>query len=433
MRLLRLAIGVLLCAGSATIAAAPAAAQDDAATDLRVTLSRLLGEHAFLTLEVVRTGAGDSPEADAAAGALDANTVDVVASIEGIYGTDAAEAFGQLWRDHIGFLVDYARAKAAGDQAAAELAADQLDRYVAEFSTVVATDIPTLPEEAVSGLIDEHVQQLQHVADLEASDYGDAYRLIRATYHHMFEVGETLALGIAVRFPDRFDVQSSAFSPATDVRADLDRLFGEHTYLAAIAMRAELAEAPDAASASQALTQNGADLTALIERLYGATAADSFGALWDSHLDAYLAYVAALAADDDDARHAALDALAAYRTDLSAFIADANPNVSGADLEAMLGEHTGLLEAQADQYAEGDFASAYETGREAYRHSGQMSASLARAITDQFPERFPDTALPESGAARDLSAILLMIFGVATSEARRWRRRRLNGRGHHPG
>jgi hypothetical protein len=417
------AAGGLVAAVLAFAGTAPVGAQDRSAAELRVTLTRLLGEHAFLTLDVVRTGAGVGDESAAAAAALDENTAELVAAIEDIYGGEAGDAFGELWRAHIGYVIDYARASAEGDSDAAALAAEQLDRYVADFSGLVATAIPELSQDAVTGLIREHVQQLEHVADIGASAYEEAYHSIRHTYRHMYTIGDALAHGTAARFPERFPGQAVAFGPAADIRITLDRLFGEHTYLSALAMRAAFASATDAPSASEALRENGSELTGVIADVYGATAGEAFGALWQSHIDDYLAYVEALRSGDDEEQVTALADLEDDRGQLSAFVANANPLVTRDDLEALLQEHNDLLVEQADEFAGGDYAAAYEVGRAAYLHSSHMGEALGAAIAGQFPDRFPNTAVsapPDGEVSSGLAAILILALAVVIFQS--WRR-----------
>jgi hypothetical protein len=390
---LAIVVAAVCIAASAALVGAQDEAADPPATQLRVALDRLLAEHAFLSMEVMRTGTTGGRAFTAAADALDENTQEIVSAIEGIYGADAGEAFGQQWRNHIAFLIDYARALSEGDRPAADLADQQLDRYVADFSALLSTAIPELPEAAVSGLIDEHVQQLEHVAAFESAQFGDAYPAIRDTYLHMFTVGDALATGIIAQFPDRFPGHDNAFSPATDLRIALDRLLGEHTYLAALAMRAHLTGARDAEEAAAALGENSAELETTITDIYGAPAGTAFGGLWESHVTSYVDYVAGLEAGDADAQEEALTALAEYWDSFSAFLAEANPYVSAAELQSHIRQHTDLLVRQAEQYAAGDYAEAYQTGREAFAHTGELSASLAGAIADQLPDRFA-RALP---------------------------------------
>ncbi|MGH2380031.1 MAG: copper amine oxidase N-terminal domain-containing protein [Candidatus Limnocylindria bacterium] len=389
----------LILALAAAMFATPVVAQDEPPTDapataLRIALDRALGEHAFLLGEVIRSGIADAPDFTAAADTLDANSGDVIGAITEVYGAEAGEAFGEQWRNHVAYIVDYGRALGDGDEDAAQLAAEQLDRYVTDFSGFLADALPALPRDAVEGLIGEHVQQLEHVASFDEQDFGGAYGAIRETYAHMFAVGDGLAIGIVSLYPDRFTGREAAFSPATDLRVTLDRLLGEHSYLAALAMRAVLRDAADVPSAAEALAANSDELRDTIELIYGTAAGDAFAELWSIHVDAYVAYVTAIAADDAAAADLAIDELAEYQADFSAYVAEANPFLSGEAFEMLIATHTDHLVAQADAYATGDYAASYEVGREAYAHTGELSASLAGAIADQFPMRFPDAALP---------------------------------------
>jgi hypothetical protein len=387
---------LLLLAGIAGPSRTVAVDEADApATTLRVGLDRLLAEHAFLSMEVVRSVIADMPDFEAASEVLEENTAEIIAAIEDVYGAEAGAAFGEQWRNHIGYLVDYARAAADGDAEAAQLASDQLDRYVADFSALLAEAMPVLPEATVEHLIDEHVRQLEHVAAFDASDFGQAYPAIRETYRHMFEIGDGLAVGIVTAFPGRFPGRDQAFSPATDLRVTLDRLLGEHTYLAALGMRATLNDAADLASAANALAENSAELQAAIAGIYGDSAGDAFGSLWSSHVSSYFAYVGGLAGGDSTATDAALERLGDYRRDFSAFVADANPFLPETALLGLIEMHTDHLVQQADAYAAGDYAASHHLAREAYAHTAELSSSLAAAIRDQFPQRFPDAAMAE--------------------------------------
>ncbi len=80
------------------------------AADLRVTLDELLGEHALLAMFATQKGYDGAPDFEAIAGALDQNGVDLSEAIGSVYGDEAGTKFldgGLLWRDHIGFFVDY--------------------------------------------------------------------------------------------------------------------------------------------------------------------------------------------------------------------------------------------------------------------------------------------------------------------------------------
>jgi hypothetical protein len=419
---------LLVLALAAAMLATPVVAQEEQppdapATALRVALDRALGEHAFLLGEVVRSGITAGPDFDAAADALDQNSDDIVGAMTDVYGPEAGEAFEEQWRNHVAYVVDYGRALAEGDTDAAHLASVQLDRYVTDFGRFLAEAMPALPPDTVEGLIGEHVQQLEHVASFEEADFHSAYTAIRATYAHMFAVGDGLTIGIVSLFPDRFTGRFAAFSPATDLRVRLDRQLGEHSYLAALAMRAALRGAGDAQGAIDALDGNSADLRATIAEVYGAEAGDAFAGLWEDHVTAYVAYVGALASDDEAAADA-LAALAEYRTAFSAYVAGANPFLSRSAFEALIGDHTEHLVEQADAYAAGDYEASYALGREAYAHAGELARSLAGAIADQFPRQFPDTAGAQPAPPIALVGAALLGAGLLLAGVRGRRRLR---------
>jgi len=409
-------------AAAATLAA-PVVAQEEPepdapATALRVAIDRALGEHAFLLGEVVRSGIANGPDFDAAAAALEENSADVIGAIEDVYGAAAGEAFGEQWRNHVAYIVDYGRALGDGDADAAQLASDQLDRYVTDFSGFLADALPALPPDAVEGLIGEHVRQLEHVASLDMADFGGAYGAIRETYEHMFAVGDGLAIGIVSRYPDRFTGRVVAFSPATDLRVTLDRLLGEYSYLSALATRAVLRGASDdAQSAADAVAANSEGLRATIAEVYGSEVGDAFAGLWGSHVATYFAYVDAVANGDEAAADTAIAQLRTHQMDVSAYVAEANPFLSSDALESLLAEHTEHLIAQADAYAAGDYDAAFALGREAYAQTGELSTTLAGAIADQFPQRFPDAAVPQPTAPIGLLGVGLLAASVVLAAA----------------
>jgi hypothetical protein len=373
------------------------------AVQLRLALDRALGEHAFLSIEAMRTGIVGGPEFEVAGQFLEANTVEIIGLVEAAYGADAAKAFAEQWRNHIAYLVDYTRAVAEGDTDARDLASAQLQTYTRDFSAFLVAANPTLPADAIEGLIQEHVQQLEQIGSFAAEGFEDAYPSIRQTYAHMFMVGDGLANGITARFSEQFPGRNTAFSPALNLRLSLDRLLGEHTYLAAIAMRAGLTDAPDFEAAAEALDANSADLAAQITQIYGKDAGDAFDELWRSHTRFYLDYVEASADGNAAAKTQALEGLREYREQFSSFLAGANPFLDRAGLAALLRGHTSHLVAQVSRYLNDDFEGAYEALREAYHHTESLAAGLAGAIADQFPLIYPDTAVatsPPSGAPR---------------------------------
>jgi hypothetical protein len=367
------------------------------AAQLRAGLDRVLSEHAFLLAEAMRAGLSDNPSFAAAGAALEVNSQELEQLISGVYGRDPGRAFGETWREHVAYLIDYTRALAGDDAAAQDLAQRQLHDYATELASLLESVNPNLPAAAVEQLVGEHVQQLEGIAAFNTGQFDEAYPAIRQTYSHMFAIGDALSEAIALQFPAEFEGKSLAFSPAVDLRITLDRLLGEHTMLAVTVTRASLSGDADAEAARMALASNTADLTAAVADIYGAAAARAFDRLWNAHTNAYVRYVRGTIDDAPRARQAALDDLVAYRDDFSAFLADANPQLSATDLRSMLAHHTEQLIDQVDAFAAEDYDSAYAVSREAFAHAFVLGDALSLAIAAQFPDRYPDVALAPPG------------------------------------
>jgi len=407
----------LLATGLAMPVAANESAEQAPATQIRVALDRVLAEHAFLIVQVMRTGLTPGPEFNAAADTLDANTNDLVAAIKSVYGEAAGTAFAEQWRNHIAFLVDYARALSKQDKSAAKLADSQLHQYVVTFSTILAGAVH-LPEAAVEGLIREHVEQLEQIAGFQASRFGEAYPGILMTYQHMFMIGDALATAIVEQSPHRFPGRQFAFSAAIDLRIKLDRLFGAQTELAALAMRAKVNGAADLAASRAAVNEATHDLTATISSVYGGAVDASAEAEWQKFGDLYLAYVTAKKTGDAAAQSTAAQNLQQYGTALADFLARVNPRLSTATLSQLISAHTSDLVKEADQYVSGSYAAAYATQRGAFARSGVLSAFVADGIASQFPDRFPDTAFapaqigPQTWPGLQLIGLMLLVVAA---------------------
>jgi hypothetical protein len=413
-------LAATICGLLVAAATMPVAAQESAdqapATQIRVALDRVLAEHAFLIVQVMRTGLTPGPEFDAAAATLDTNTNDLVAAIRSVYGDAAATAFAEQWRNHIAFLVDYARALSTKDTTAAKLADSQLHQYITTFSALLAGAVQ-LPEDAVEGLIREHVEQLEQVASFETARFGEAYPAILETYQHMFMIGDALATAIVAQSPARFPGQQFAFSAATDLRIKLDRLLGAQAELASVAMRAKVTGAPDLSASTAALNQATSDLSAAISAVYGGAMTASLEAQWQKFGDLYLAYVEAKKAGDAAAQSTATQNLRQYGASLAGFLARSNPRLSGSQLSELIAAQTTDLVNEADQYVSGNYSAAYATQRSAFAHSGVLSAYLAAGIAGQFPDRFPNTSFappsPGSGSNPGIPLIGLSLLVVA--------------------
>jgi hypothetical protein len=198
----------VMSAGSA--AATPAARPDTAASHagatLRSTLNTLLQEHIYLAAGATGAAlAGRDAEFKAAAGALDANSVELSTAIGSVYGDGAGEAFLELWRKHIGLVVDYTVGVARNDRAMQEAAVAELVDYTTDFGAFLAAANPHLPAPAVTDLVKTHVLTLKHVIDAQAKgDQAEAWMAAREAAQHMAMIANPLADAIMKQFPGKF-------------------------------------------------------------------------------------------------------------------------------------------------------------------------------------------------------------------------------------
>jgi hypothetical protein len=379
-------------------AAAAAVDLGSPAAELRVDLDRLLAEHAFLTIEQMRSGLVGGPDFADAAVAVEGNTVEIVDAIGSVYGAAAEDPFGEIWRSHIGYLVDYARALGRGDSAGQSTAEAGLAIYRQNLARFLADANPGIDLRQIVEALDMHTAQLLEFIRAEhKGDHSAAYALERQAYPHMFEVGDALARLIANKFPERFTGIDVAYSAAGTLRVMLDRLLAEHAFLAAEAMRSGISGAADFEAAKEAIDGNSADLQAVVGAAYGAGAAASFRQLWDGHISAYVAFIGAARATDASGRAQSTIQVDTYAAQLAGFLAGANHYLDAQALSSMFQQHAHHLISQVEAFAAGDYERTYSLVREGYRHMFMVGESLATGIATQLPKKFPaHAAVPDT-------------------------------------
>ncbi|MEX1104182.1 MAG: hypothetical protein WED87_08020, partial [Dehalococcoidia bacterium] len=172
--------------------------------DLRYTLASGLGQHALLASLTTHRGLEGGKDFEAAAEALEVNTVALGDAIGSVFGDEAKATFLELWRAHIGFFVDYTVGTATKDDAKKTKAGEDLAGYSRDFGAFLAgaTD---LPADVLEAELNSHVTHLAGSVDAYAAgDYAKAYELTDIAYQHMVATGGTLADAITAKFPDKF-------------------------------------------------------------------------------------------------------------------------------------------------------------------------------------------------------------------------------------
>lgn len=356
---------------------------DTGAAELRAGLTHLLQEHVYLAANATHA-ALTGGDFDGAAAALDENTVALSEAIGSVYGDDAGGAFLELWRTHIGFFVDYTQARAAGDDAAAEEAAANLDGYREDFGAFISSANPNLSKDAVAEELVPHVESLLAVIDAQAAEDPAQWTLLREAAGHMPHAALTLAGGIAAQMPDQFD--GDVMSGGSELRSGLTALLDEHVYLATLAT-GEALRGGDFDGAAAALDENTVALSEAIGSVYGDDAAGAFLELWRTHIGFFVEYTQARAAGDDAAAQAAAEELDGYRADFGAFLASANENFDKDTVAEDLVPHVQSVFAVIDAQAAGE-PDQWTLMREAAGHMPHTASMLASGIVAQSPDQF---------------------------------------------
>ena len=355
--------------------------------DLRVTLDRLLAEHAALALVALNKTIAGEKDAGAVVTALQGNTDDLSAAIGSVYGDDAAEAFKTQWEAHIGMFVEYATGVAKKDNAMKAKAKKDLAGYQASFAKFLNT-AAGLDAKAAEGALGMHVMQLTTSLDqFGAKQYDASYASAREAYAHMYGTGDALSAAISKQKPEDFGTGTVAAGTA-DTRVLVDQQLAEHAFLAAVALTKTMSGAKDAGAAVKALDGNSNDLAKTIGSVYGADAQQAFDTQWKAHIGMFVDYATGLATDDDELKQKGADDLAGYSESFGKFLATATDGDAGAFSDA-LDAHVAQLTGALDAADEGDADEAWSLVREAYAHMFMTSDALTTAIVTQNPDKFP--------------------------------------------
>src|SRR5882724_3014094 len=369
------------------------AASTTPAASLRVALNSLLGEHVILA--AAATGAaldGRDAEFKAAAGALDANSVEIAKAIGSVYGEGAEQAFLPLWRRHIGFAVDYTVGVATKDKAKQQKAVNDLIAYTRDFGAFLSSANPNLPKSVVADLVKHHVVTLKAVIDAQAAkDYARAYAAERTAVAHMQMIADPLANAIVKQYPDKFTGKADA--AAAGLRTTLNLGLREHAYLAGAATNAALGgRGAEFKAAAGALDANSVDIAKAIGSVYGKDAEQAFLPLWRRHIGFFVDYTVGVATKDKAKQAKAVGELIGYTQDVGAFLQAANPNLPKQIVADLVKHHVITLKSVVDAQAAKDQAGAYTAMRAAAGHMQMIADPLAVAIVKQFPDRFTASA-----------------------------------------
>ena len=359
------------------------------AAGLRVGLNALLSEHVYLAAAATNAAlAGRQPEFQAAAAALDGNSVDVARAIGSVYGPDAEKAFLPLWRKHIGMVVDYTVGAATSDRAKQDRAVTDLVGYTQDFGAFLASANPYLPKAVVADLVKHHVLTLKDVIDAQATkDQSRAFTALRTGAGHMQMIADPLAGAIVKQFPDK--VAGAPDTPAASLRTALTLALREHVYLASAATNAALGgRDAEFKAAAGALDANSIVISKAIGSVYGPDAEKAFLPLWRKHIGMVVDYTVGAATNDRAKQDRAVNELIGYTQDFGAFLAAANPNLPKSVVADLVKHHVVTLKDVIDAQATKDQSRAFTALRTGAGHMQMIADPLAEAIVTQFTDKF---------------------------------------------
>jgi hypothetical protein len=189
---------------STTAGAADGGGIDTGASTLQAGLTSLLQEHVYLA--GIATGTALSGgDLKPPAGALEKNTQGLQDAIASVYGDAGGKQFGDLWRKHIGFFVNYTTGKATKNQAMVDKAKADLDGYRSDFGAFIESATKGgLPKQAVADELKPHVETLFAAIDAQASKDPSQFDKLKTAADHMPMTASILAGAIVKQFPDKF-------------------------------------------------------------------------------------------------------------------------------------------------------------------------------------------------------------------------------------
>lgn len=306
-----------LAGGFATALDLPGDAMSPAA-ELRSGLTSLLQEHVYLAGMAVATAyttGADSAEFTLAADTLDLNSVALSEAIGEISTPEQEEAFLALWREHVGYFVDYAVAVKGGDMAGKDAALANLQGYTTSAGTFFE-DVSggALPAADIAMNLQMHVTTLSAAIDALAAGTPDAYALLQTAASHVGEGAAVIATGLDTAA----DLEGDPNDEASSLRATLTAGLQEHVYLAGIAVFTAYTteggtDSEAFMAAAEVLDGNSIALSEGIGSLAGAENGTAFLELWREHIGFFVEYANALATGDTAASDQALMDLDAYR------------------------------------------------------------------------------------------------------------------------
>jgi hypothetical protein len=379
----------------------PAAAQSQAAGDLRTNLTASLAEHTLLAGNATAAILGNRPaEFQAASAALSQNSTKIAGLIGSLYGGNANTNFLPLWQRHIQYYADYANAIKAGDEASRQQATSNLMQWSVDMGALLSSpaqfnsaagsmQMGSMSSNAgVTQMMQQHVMDTMKVIDAQAANnWPLVYSLAASDVRHMKMVAQDLV---------NMHSNAAAYQGAsTDLKADLAMLLVENAALNANATAALMNNrTAEYQAASAALKDNTAALSSRLGNVYGGNASGNLNGLWNTQSLRLAQYANALSTQDTSTQDAARSNVRGFTANLVTQFDQSNADVPALTLNGWGGTLTtgaiNLIDAQRAQ----NFAREYQLRAQTNQQLLQLTDVLGQSISQQFPTQYGIPSAP---------------------------------------
>ncbi|HSK95386.1 MAG TPA: hypothetical protein VK891_02125 [Euzebyales bacterium] len=171
--------------------------------ELTAQMSSLVGMHVELSVDALRAGAAGSDELPAATAALDANSKELSATLEGLLATRPSRQLRRLWAEQTDLLMRYAAAIAEDDPSVRRQVRSRLETVSARFERVLRTVTPNDGDaaDAAEALHSQQVLLLDQIDAYAGDNHAKTHSIAYAAHHRVHDLAHTLAKIFVVGLP----------------------------------------------------------------------------------------------------------------------------------------------------------------------------------------------------------------------------------------
>ena len=261
--------------------------------------------------------------------------------------------FGKSWREHVGFLTEYAlaaRGENTGDQRKADRELDRWALQVGQYFGAITDG--RISSSAVRTDMGQYVDAMTEAIDGIASKEGESFVALREGADEMPEVTQRLAAGLA----SATNRKGSVNDEAAELRNELTATMTGHSYLTVMSFQVAFSQGRSGLVSANyrrvqvSLDDNSKQIAAYVRQVSNPMKEAEFLQGWRIHLRDLENYARSLIAGDLTGRRAAADSLNTYLGTVATFlkgVTDGAIDAANAEkrLRAQLASTIGVVDA----------------------------------------------------------------------------------------